>query len=136
VCWIVHTQAHTDRLRAAIGADLRLTDALFKTEHARITTAITADQARPDSLQHDVEAAQANLHKALTLVQDCETAYLDAPDTRRRQFNQAFFRRLLVDDDFNMTSELAEPFAILLSDEMRTAAAQHRSTSSGGDQRS
>lgn len=99
---------------------------LLKTEQARITAAITTAQARLEVLKGDLEAAQANLHKALSLVQDCETAYLEAPDALRRQFNQAFFKRLLIDDDFNVTPELAEPFAILLSDEMKAAAAQHR----------
>ncbi len=32
---------------------------------------------------------------------------------------------LLVDDTFNVTGELAEPFAILLSDEVQEAASQH-----------
>ena len=33
---------------------------------------------------------------------------------------------LTLDDDFNVTPDLAEPFAILLSDEMKNAAALHR----------
>ena len=99
---------------------------LFKTEQARITTAINAARARLETLKNDFEAAQANLQKALSLVQDCEAAYLEAPERLRRQFNQAFFKRLLIDDDFNVTPELAEPFAILLSDEMKAAAAQYR----------
>ena len=127
-------EAQTRRLRKLDNERRKLLEAhyadaipldLLKTEQARITAAITAAQARLDSLQHDVEAAQANLHKALSLVQDCETAYREAPARLRRQFNQAFFSRLLIDDDFNVTPELAEPFAILLSEEMKDAAALH-----------
>jgi hypothetical protein len=32
----------------------------------------------------------------------------------RRTFNQAFFNKLLIDDDYTVTSELAEPFDKLL----------------------
>lgn len=40
----------------------------------------------------------------------------------RRQFNLAFFTRLLVDDeDGSVTGELAEPFATLLGDELKDA---------------
>ena len=47
---------------------------------------------------------------------------LDAPDKLRRQFNQAFFKRLLIDDNYNVTGKLAEPFETLLSEEVRQAA--------------
>jgi hypothetical protein len=90
-----------------------------------ITASITSAQQQLDALDNDAVAAQDNLHKALALVQDCETAYIKAPPALRRQFNQAFFKRLLVDDTFTVTGELAEPFAILLSDEMRQAAGEH-----------
>ena len=34
--------------------------------------------------------------------------------------NQAFFKRLYINDDETVTSELAEPFAILLGDQLTT----------------
>jgi hypothetical protein len=61
---------------------------------------------------------------ALSLVQDCETAYGEAPDRLRGQFNQAIFKRTLIDDEYTVTGELAEPFETLLSEELRQAAAR------------
>jgi hypothetical protein len=39
----------------------------------------------------------------------------------RRQFNLAFFKRLLIDDDYAVTGVLAEPFDALLGPELRRA---------------
>ena len=55
-------------------------------------------------------------------VRDCEGAYRDASDKVRRQFNQAFFKRILIDDSYSAIAELAEPFDLLLSREVRDAA--------------
>jgi site-specific DNA recombinase len=129
-----HRAVQTRRLRKLQDERKKLLDAhyadaipleLLKTEQARITTAITSAQQQLDALDNDAATAQGNLHKALALVQDCETAYRDAPPALRRQFNQAFFKRLIVDDTFTVTGELAEPFAILLSDDIREAAHEH-----------
>ena len=82
--------------------------------------AIYMEQAKADP--KNAGKSEANLAKALSFVQDCEAAYREANDKVRRQFNQAFFKRLLIDDDYNVTGELAEPFDILLSEEVRQAA--------------
>ena len=52
----------------------------------------------------------------------CACIHRTAPDKLRRQFNQAFFKRLLIDDSYNVIGELAEPFETLLSEELRQAA--------------
>ena len=39
----------------------------------------------------------------------------------RRHFNLAFFKRLLIDDDCAVTGELAEPFDVLLGEDLRRA---------------
>ncbi len=96
---------------------------LLKTEQARIGNEIRAAETRLDAVDNDFNTAEINLSRALALVQDCETAYANAPDKLRRQFNQAFFKRLLIDDNYNVTSELAEPFHTLLSEDLRHAAA-------------
>ncbi|MSW92153.1 MAG: hypothetical protein F2812_11175 [Actinobacteria bacterium] len=96
---------------------------LLKTEQARITAEIAATETRLAAADNDFAAAEANLIKALALIEDCEGAYLNAPDNLRRQFNQAFFKRLLIDDNYNITGELAEPFETLLSEDIRQAAA-------------
>ena len=41
----------------------------------------------------------------------------------RRKFNQAFFKHIYIDDDYNVTGELDQPFATLLGDDLRRAAA-------------
>jgi hypothetical protein len=40
----------------------------------------------------------------------------------RRQFNLAFFERLLIDEDYTVRGELAPPFDVILGDELRRAA--------------
>jgi hypothetical protein len=55
-------------------------------------------------------------------VGDCEAAYREASDTMRRQFNLAFFERLLIDEDYTVRGELAPPFDVILSDELRRRA--------------
>ncbi len=50
-------------------------------------------------------------------------AYREAGGPLRWQFNLAFFKRLLIDDDYTVTGELAEPFDALLGPELRRAVA-------------
>ena len=97
---------------------------LLKAEQARIAAEATAAEARLGALQGNFSTAEGNLAKALSLVQNCEAAYLSASDKLRRQFNQAFFKRILIDDTYTVTGELAEPFDTLLSEEIRLAAAR------------
>jgi hypothetical protein len=40
----------------------------------------------------------------------------------RRQFNLAFFDRLLIDEEYKVRGELAKPFDAILGDELRRAA--------------
>ena len=70
----------------------------------------------------DYADAEANLTHALALARDCETAYRESSDKVRRQFNQVFFKRLLIDDNYEINGELEEPFGTLLGDEIRQAA--------------
>ncbi len=121
------------RLRALEDERKKLLDAhyadaipldLLKTEQARISTEITAAKSRLAAVDGDYSAAEANLTHTMGLIRDCETAYRDASDKVRRQFNQAFFKRILIDDMYNVTGEFAEPFETLLSDELRQAAAE------------
>jgi len=47
--------------------------------------------------------------------------YLAASDKVRRQCNQAFFTKLLIDDEGEVQVELAEPFALLLGEDLARA---------------
>jgi site-specific DNA recombinase len=95
---------------------------LLKTEQSRITTEVITAKTRLTDIDCNFAIAEANLARALVLARDCETAYQEASDKVRRQFNQVFFKRLLIDDEYHVIGELAEPFETLLGDEVRLAA--------------
>ena len=94
---------------------------LLKSEQDRLTAEIANAEGRLAEVEGDFQKAEANLARALTRAGDCEAAYREANDRLRRQFNMAFFTRLLLSDDGEVTSELAPPFDVLLSDELRRA---------------
>ena len=125
-----------NRLRRLEGESKKLLDAhyadavplsLLKTEQARISKEISAAEERLSLVEGNYSSAERNLDRALALVQDCEAAYRNASDKVRRQFNQAFFKRLLIDSDYNVDGELAAPFDVLLSEDLHRAAAQRAS---------
>ncbi len=94
---------------------------LLKTEQDRITTEIASAEGRLAAVTSNFKVAKTNLERALARVGDCAAAYAEAGPALRRQFNLAFFRRLLVDDDDGISGELAEPFDTLLGPELRAA---------------
>jgi hypothetical protein len=100
----------------------RSASSLLKTEQARITTAIAGAEGRLAAIAADFQAAETNLHRALTRAGDCQAAYREATDRMRRQFNLAFFKRLMVDEDGIVSGELAELFDVILGEELRRAA--------------
>ena len=95
---------------------------LLKSEQDRLTAEIAYAEGRLAEIDADFKTAEANLERALTRAGDCEAAYREATPTMRRQFNLAFFKRLVVGDDDTITSELADPFGAILGDELRRAA--------------
>jgi site-specific DNA recombinase len=95
---------------------------LLKSEQARIATEAAAIEGRLVAVAGDFEAAEVNLQRALTRVEDCAEAYRAAPEKLRRQFNLAFFKRLLITDEYEVDGDLAEPCGMLLSEELRRAA--------------
>jgi site-specific DNA recombinase len=96
---------------------------LLKSEQERLTRAIDSAEGRLAEVEGDFKKAESNLKRVLTRLGDCETAYREASGPLRRQLNLAFFRRLLIDDEYNVEGELAEPFDVLLGDELRRAVA-------------
>jgi hypothetical protein len=98
---------------------------LLKSEQQRLTREINNATTRLAEIEDDFATGEANLHTSLLLVGDCHAAYRDAPDQLRRQFNLAFFTRLLIGDDYDVTGELAPPFDTMLGDELRQAARQN-----------
>jgi hypothetical protein len=55
---------------------------------------------------------------------DCQAAYCSAAPAVRKLFNQAFFKKLYIDDESHVRSELAAPFDVLLSSDLRVGAAR------------
>jgi site-specific DNA recombinase len=96
---------------------------LLKSEQERLTREIESAEGRLAEVEGDFKKAESNLQRALTRVGDCKTAYFEASAPLRRQFNLAFFKRLLLDDEYNVSGELAEPFDTLLGPELRGAVA-------------
>lgn len=69
---------------------------LLKEEQTRITRKLEAAESRLKATEQAFVDIQDALEKALQLALDCQTAYLLAGTKLRRQFNQAFFEKLLV----------------------------------------
>ena len=95
---------------------------MLKTEQDRLTTQIASAEGRLAEIAAGFQTAETNLQRALTRVRDCQTVYQGASARRRRQLNAAFFTRLLLDDEGNVTAELAEPFGTILGEELRRTA--------------
>jgi site-specific DNA recombinase len=94
---------------------------LLKSEQDRLTAEVANAEGRLAEVESDFQKAEANLARALRRAGDCEAAYREAKDRLRRQFNMAFFKRLLLSDEGDVTGELAEPFDVILSDQLRRA---------------
>ena len=115
-------QGEREKLLQAHYADAIPLD-LLKSEQDRLTTATATAEGRLAAIAADFRAAETNLHKALTRAGDCQSAYDEASDRMRRQFNLAFFKRLVIHDEATVAGELAEPWDVILSDELRRAVA-------------
>ena len=72
---------------------------LLRVEQEQIGAQLAAISERLDASDVRFETLRSNLTRALDLAQDCDAAYRSAPDHVRRWFNQAFFRRILIDDE-------------------------------------
>jgi hypothetical protein len=65
---------------------------------------------RPEPL----EQTERMLGACLDFAQRCDRVYAAAPTRLRRQMNQAMFEKFYLDDDGEVTAELAGPFKVLL----------------------
>jgi site-specific DNA recombinase len=97
---------------------------LLKREQARISQELQqAEQALATSQTTSVDL-QATLDEALALAGNCQRAYRVADPRVRRQFNQAFFEKLYINEDGVGSADLAEPFAELLAHDLTRRVAQ------------
>jgi site-specific DNA recombinase len=115
-------QGEREKLLQAHYADAIPLD-LLKSEQDRLATAIASAEGRLTAIAADYKTAETNLHKALTRAGDCQAAYDEATGRMRRQFNLTFFKRLVIYDEATVSGELAEPWDVILGDELRRAVA-------------
>lgn len=95
---------------------------LLKQDQQRIAAALARIDDHEAATDDEQALIEANLKRALDLARDCQAAYRTAPPAIRKLFNQAFFKKLFIDDDTHIRSQLAAPFDVLLSKPFRTAA--------------
>ena len=94
---------------------------LLKREQDRIATGLLEMAGKLDASNVHFDVIEHNLQAALKLTVDCALAYRTAPDRIKKQFNQAFFKRILVNPDSSLVPELAPPFDMLLDPGLRSA---------------
>ena len=69
---------------------------LLKEEQERLGRELGGIQRQLDAYQADVKLVRAHVEQALDLLEDCYRLYMAAPDHLRKQLNQVFFERVLV----------------------------------------
>jgi hypothetical protein len=93
---------------------------LLKTEQDRIGGQLMRIREGLAEADANYEQARRTPADTLNLTQDCDAAYLEANDSTRRLFNQAFFAKIYIDEDDKTREQTVrvdynEPFDSLLS---------------------
>ncbi len=94
---------------------------LLKHEQDRIAAGLLEIKGKLDASNVQFDVVARNLQTALDLTVDCALAYKTAPAHIKKQFNQAFFKRILVNSDTTLAAELAPPFDTLFGPGLRSA---------------
>ena len=95
---------------------------LLKTEQKRIADQLAYIEQRHTGTDHEHAMVMSNFQRTLDLATDLQAAYQAAPQSVRRQFNQAIFKKLYLCDDGEVRAELAEPFDIILDKQLHQRA--------------
>src|SRR6476659_1481422 len=100
----------------------------FRDERARLQTDIKAAETSLAATEERLDLDATMLRLALELAEDVAEVYRDGPESLRRGYNQAFFKKLYVmperDEETGelavrvANAELTEPYAVLLADEL------------------
>lgn len=94
---------------------------------ARLTVAMRSAERQTEVAAKDLSDVETVLEQALAVAGSCQANYRRAPGFVRRQINQGFFEKLLIEQDGSVEgAELTEPFAVL------TAERRDRRGGSGG----
>jgi len=94
---------------------------LSRSEQQRVTREMETTNGRLAALDQVFADIEETLDRALQLGQDCHRSYRVAGPKVRRLMNQAF-QALYITDEDTVRSDLAEPFAILLGEELTSQA--------------
>ncbi len=106
---------------------------LLKSEQERIANQLGRVEQQLAGVETGHETARTTLTEVLDLLRDCHAAYLEANGDVRRLFNQAFFTRIVIEEDDETRQRrvrvsLHEPFDALLT---RAATSAERATVDG-----
>lgn len=102
--------------------------ASFREERARLQAEIQAAEKSLAATEQQLSLDAAMLRMALEMAENVAQVYGEAPESLRRGYNQAFFKKLYVlperDDETGelaasvTDAELTDPYAVLLADEL------------------
>jgi site-specific DNA recombinase len=95
---------------------------LLRSEQQRLGTELVQVEERLQALEGNIESTRANLATALDYAANAHKAYLGAGPKVRRQLNQFFFTRLIVEDDDSVKADLNQLYTILLGPQVIQAA--------------
>ena len=93
---------------------------LLKDEQERLSRELLSIQRQLNGYQADTTAVRQHLSQALDLLEDCHRLYQAAPDHLKKQLNQVFFQRVLVNplvDEHGRVIREGEPKSGPMSDE-------------------
>ena len=124
-------RAEREKLLQAFYADAIALDHLKK-EQDRIALDTAMAEQHLATAQASLGEVQEVLDQALDLVEHCGNAYRQAGPQTRRQWNQAFFTKLLVHDDEIRDDERAAPFDDLLDPKFPARVERGRAAPSKG----
>ena len=82
---------------------------LLKEEQDRLGRELAGIQRQLDAYQADAKLVRAHVEQALDLLEDCYRLYMAAPDHLRKQLNQVFFERVLVNPAVNEDGQVILP---------------------------
>ena len=93
---------------------------LLKDEQERLSRELLSIQRQLNGYQADTTAVRQHLSQALDLLEDCHRLYQAAPDHLKKQLNQVFFEKVLVNpaiDEHGRVIMAGEPKSGPMSDE-------------------
>jgi site-specific DNA recombinase len=95
---------------------------LLRSEQLRINSSIEAIDRQTKAFDLDSNQVKVNLEAALALAADWHSVYMKATEPERRQLNQGIFEKIYIRHHNEPDHEFAEPFDLLLGEDVQRAA--------------